>query len=91
MTNGKNSKNDARDAQSSSLRVHGVILVGAFWFVSKNTRLGLISPQGRGLNKDTDDRKRDEYDGRSRRRKYDRALNQVRADKRGDNDQRPIK
>jgi hypothetical protein len=30
MTNRKNSKDDARDAQSSFLRVHGVILVGAF-------------------------------------------------------------
>ena len=30
MTNRKNSKNDARDSQSSFLRVHGVILVGAF-------------------------------------------------------------
>jgi hypothetical protein len=30
MTNRKNSENDARDAQSSFLRVHGVILVGAF-------------------------------------------------------------
>ena len=55
------------------------------------TRLDLASPQGRRLNHDTNDRKRDEYDGRSGRRKYDRALNQVCADKRGDNDQRPIK
>jgi hypothetical protein len=30
MTDRKNSKNDARDAQSSLLRVHGSILVGAF-------------------------------------------------------------
>jgi hypothetical protein len=30
MTDGKNSKNDARDAQSSSLRVHGAILVIVF-------------------------------------------------------------
>jgi hypothetical protein len=30
MTDGKNTENDARDAQSSFLRVHGVNLVGAF-------------------------------------------------------------
>jgi hypothetical protein len=30
MTDGKDTENDARDAQTSLLRVHGVILVGAF-------------------------------------------------------------
>jgi hypothetical protein len=92
MTNRKNSKNDARDAQSSFLRVHGVILVGAFWFVSKNTCLGLASPQGRRLHEDADDHKPDEHNGRTGWRKINSALkdNQMGADKGGDNDQCPI-
>ena len=56
-----------------------------------DTRLYLPSPQRRHLNQDTNDRKGDEQDGRSGRRKHNRALNQVRTDKRGNNDQRPIK
>jgi hypothetical protein len=56
VTNGKDSENNARDAQSSSLRVHGAIVVIASRFVSKNANLYLASPQGRRLHENTNDR-----------------------------------
>jgi len=43
------------------------------------------------LNQDTKNHEPNEQNGRSGRRKDDRALNQMGADKSGDNDQRPIK
>jgi hypothetical protein len=38
MTDGKNPENDARDAQSSSLRVHGPIFVGPFLICQQKMR-----------------------------------------------------
>ena len=91
MGDRKETKEDARDTQSSSLRVHDPILVIVSRFVSKNTILYLAPSQRCCLDEYTDDGKPDEHNGRARRRKHNCALNQVRPDQGGDNDQRPIK
>ncbi len=92
MPNCKNAEENARDTQSSFWCVHKRIVKVVRRFVSKNARaLYRTSAERCCLHKYADDREADEHECRTSRRQHDGALDQVRADKRGDNDQCPTK